>query len=48
MKLSSKKGDESLGKYLEACLEKYNKRAMNYVLVKADEQNHGAYDKERT
>ena len=35
-------------KYLGACLDKYNKRAMEYVLVQVDEQNHGNFDKERT
>ena len=27
MRLGTKKGDESLEKYLSSCLEKYNKRA---------------------
>ena len=48
MKLGSKKGDESLEKYLGFCLDKYNRRAKKYVLVSADEQNQGNYDRERT
>ena len=48
MKLGTKKGDESLEKYLESCLDKYNKRAQAYAMQAADDDNQGNYDKERT
>ena len=37
MKLGTKKGEESLERYLEACLEKYNKAAMQDLLVPTDD-----------
>ena len=47
MKLGTKKGDESLEKYLTFCLEKYNKKANSHALEVADDENQGNYDRER-
>ena len=48
MKLGTKKGDESLEKYLSFCLEKYNTRSNSHALEIADDNNCGNYDRERT
>lgn len=48
MKLGTKKGDESLEKYMIFCLDKYNKRANSHALEAADDENQGNYDRERT
>ena len=47
MKLGTKKGEESLERYLESCLEKYNKAAMKFVLVENHDQNNGNLYRER-
>ena len=48
MNYGTKRGDESLEKYLTYSLEKYNDRVNLRVLEVADSANQGNYDRERT